>query len=298
MDKKLLEDQDNTFDRVLDRLKLEQIDTYLFRYKGKNAGLLRIFGGQVIAQSFIAANHTVADDTHLHSLHAYFLRPGVIKQPVLFSVDPVRDGRSFFTRTVKAIQNNEIIFTMTVSFHKEEDQGLTHSIEMPKVPDPDELKDEIQMREEDIDKIPEDLRPFFLKKREYSIKWVEWNDIFDPKPMPPIRNIWLKPNGAMPKDRVINHAFLSYVSDAGLLAPCLYPHGKSYMSPDIAMMASLDHAMWFHKRDFQWDDWILYSTDSPYTGGSRGLGRGTFFSRNGEVLASVTQEGLFRIKKP
>ena len=295
MDLKKLKDSENSFESVIDRLTLEQLDTYLFRYKGKNAGILRIFGGQVIAQAYIAANETVSDDMQIHSLHAYFLRPGVIKQPVLFSVDPVRDGKSFFTRTVKAIQNNEIIFTMTVSFQKEEG-GITHSIEMPKVPDPDELKDEIQMREENIELIPKELRKFFMKKREYTIKVVEWNDVFDPKPMAPIRNVWLKPNGKIPNKRHIHHAFLAYISDAGLLAPCLYPHGLSYMSPNI-MMASLDHAMWFHKRDFMWEDWILYSTDSPYTGGSRGLGRGTFFTRQGEVIASVTQEGLFRVKK-
>ena len=114
--------------------------------------------------------------------------------------------------------------------------------------------------------------------------------------MPPIRNIWLKPNGEIPSDRSKQYAFLAYISDSGLLAPCLYPHGMSFMSPNL-MMASLDHAMWFHKTDFLWDDWILYATDSPYTGNARGLGRGTFFSRNGEVIASVTQEGLFRIKK-
>ena len=295
MDLKKLKDSENSFESVIDRLTLEQLDTYLFRYKGKNAGILRIFGGQVIAQAYIAANETVSDDMQIHSLHAYFLRPGVIKQPVLFSVDPVRDGKSFFTRTVKAIQNNEIIFTMTVSFQKEEG-GITHSIEMPKVPDPDELKDEIQMREENIELIPKELRKFFMKKREYTIKVVEWNDVFAPKPMAPIRNVWLKPNGKIPNKRYIHHAFLAYISDAGLLAPCLYPHGLSYMSPNI-MMASLDHAMWFHKRDFMWEDWILYSTDSPYTGGSRGLGRGTFFTRQGEVIASVTQEGLFRVKK-
>ena len=295
MDLKKLKDSENSFESVIDRLTLEQLDTYLFRYKGKNAGILRIFGGQVIAQAYVAANETVSDDMQIHSLHAYFLRPGVIKQPVLFSVDPVRDGKSFFTRTVKAIQNNEIIFTMTVSFQKEE-EGITHSIEMPKVPDPDELKDEIQMREENIELIPKELRKFFMKKREYTIKVVEWNAVFDPKHMAPIRNVWLKPNGKIPNKRYIHHAFLAYISDAGLLAPCLYPHGLSYMSPNI-MMASLDHAMWFHKRDFMWEDWILYSTDSPYTGGSRGLGRGTFFTRQGEVIASVTQEGLFRVKK-
>tara|TARA_X000000368_G_scaffold402829_1_gene377151 strand:- start:783 stop:1658 length:876 start_codon:yes stop_codon:yes gene_type:complete len=286
---------DNSFENVMKRLTLEQLDTYLFRFKGKNAGIQRIYGGQVIAQAYVAADATIEEDKHLHSLHAYFLRPGIKKQPVLFSVDPVRNGRSFSTRTVKAIQNNEVIFTMSVSFQKDE-EGISHSIDMPKVPPPEELKDEIQLREENIDEIPEELRPFLLSKREYSIKWVEWNDIMKPKKLPPIRNIWLKPNGEIPKDRSKQYAFLAYISDSGLLAPCLYPHGMSYMSPNL-MMASLDHAMWFHKTDFIWNDWILYATDSPYTGNARGLGRGTFFSRDGEVIASVTQEGLFRIKK-
>ena len=283
-----------SFENTLDRLKLEQLDTYLYRYKGKNAGIQRIYGGQVIAQAYIAANSTIEEDKHLHSLHAYFLRPGIMKQPVLFSVDPIRNGRSFSTRTVKAIQNNEIIFTMTVSFQKDE-EGMSHSIDMPKVPMPEDLKDEIQMRTEDIDKVPEELRPYFLKEREYSIKWVEWNDVFEPKVLPPIRNVWLKPNGVIPPGRETHNAFLAYISDSGILAPALFPHGISYMSPDL-MMASLDHTMWFHKPNFEFNDWVLYATDSPYTGNSRGLGRGTFFSRDGEVIASVTQEGLLRTK--
>tara|TARA_B100001989_G_C24546639_1_gene471254 strand:+ start:1765 stop:2637 length:873 start_codon:yes stop_codon:yes gene_type:complete len=283
-----------SFENTLDRLKLEQLDTFLYRYKGKNAGIQRIYGGQVIAQAYIAANSTIEEDKHLHSLHAYFLRPGIMKQPVLFSVDPIRNGRSFSTRTVKAIQNNEIIFTMTVSFQKDE-EGMSHSIDMPKVPMPEDLKDEIEMRTEDIDKVPEELRPYFLKEREYSIKWVEWNDVFEPKVLPPIRNVWLKPNGVIPPGRETHNAFLAYISDSGILAPALFPHGISYMSPDL-MMASLDHTMWFHKPNFEFNDWVLYATDSPYTGNSRGLGRGTFFSRDGEVIASVTQEGLLRTK--
>ncbi|MBO48234.1 MAG: acyl-CoA thioesterase II [Gammaproteobacteria bacterium] len=294
MDQEKLKKIDNRFQSVLDRLSLEKLDTYLYRFKGKNAGIQRIYGGQVIAQAYIAANSTLDEDVHLHSLHAYFLRPGVIKQPVLFSVDPIRDGRSFFTRTVKAIQNNEVIFTMSVSFHKHE-EGFSHSIDMPDIPGPEELKTEIEMREENIDLIPEDLRPFFLKEREISLKIVEWNDVFDPQKLPPVRNLWMKPNGKLPDKNEIHHAFLSYVSDSGLLAPCLYPHGLSYMSPNL-MMASLDHTMWFHKQNFRWDDWILYSTDSPYTGNARGLGRGTFFTREGDVVSSVTQEGLLRIK--
>ena len=145
----------NSFKNVVERLSLEQIDTYLFRFKGKNAGIQRIYGGQVIAQAYVAADATIEEEKHLHSLHAYFLRPGMLKQPVLFSVDPVRNGRSFSTRTVKAIQNNEVIFTMSVSFQKDE-EGISHSIDMPKVPQPEELKDELQLREEKIDKIPEE----------------------------------------------------------------------------------------------------------------------------------------------
>jgi acyl-CoA thioesterase-2 len=167
---------------------------------------------------------------------------------------------------------------------------------MPDVPQPEDLKTEQELRKSNIDNIPKELQEIFLKEREYSIKWVEWNDVFDPKKMPPIRNIWLKPNGKIPGDSIFHHAFLSYVSDSGLLVPCMYPHGLSFMSPNLKMIASLDHAMWFQKRDFKWDDWILYSTDSPHTGGSRGLGRGTFFTRDGEIIASTIQEGLFRVK--
>ena len=286
---------DNAFQNTLDRFNLEQLDTYLFRYRGKNAGIQRIYGGQVIAQAYLAANSTIEEDNkHLHSLHAYFLRPGIKKQPVLYSVDPIRNGRSFSTRTVKAIQNNETIFSMSLSFQKDE-KGLSHSIDMPNVPSPDELKDEIELRQDHIDLVPKELREYFLKEREYSMKPVEWQDVFKPKKMPPSRNLWIKPNGKVPKNREIQNAFLAYVSDAGILAAALFPHGVTYMSPDL-MIASLDHTMWFHKPDFIFDDWILYSMDSPYSGNSRGLGRGTFFTKEGEVIASVTQEGLLRTK--
>ena len=150
----------DAFESSLEKFKLEQLDEYLFRYNGKNAGIQRIYGGQVIAQAYLAADLTIEDDKHLHSLHAYFLRPGIKKQPVLYSVDPIRNGMSFSTRTVKAIQNNETIFSMSLSFQKDE-EGLSHSIEMPKVPPPEELKDEIELRQDNIDLVPEELREYF-----------------------------------------------------------------------------------------------------------------------------------------
>ena len=180
---------------------------------------------------------------------------------------------------------------MSASFQKDE-EGISHSIEMPKVPPPEDLKDEIQLREENIDEVPEELRPFLLSKREYSIKWVEWNDIMKPKKLPPIRNIWLKPNGKIPSDRSKQYAFLAYISDSGLLAPCLYPHGMSYMSPNL-MMASLDHAMWFHQQ-FRADEWLLYVQASPSANGSRAFTRGLIYDQNGKLVASATQEGLIR----
>ena len=170
----------DAFKHSLEKFELEQLDTYLFRYSGKNAGIQRIYGGQVIAQAYIAACATVEDDSAPHSLHAYFIRPGVLKQPVLYSVDPIRNGKSFHTRTVKAIQNNEVIFTMTISFQKAE-EGITHTVAMPDVPQPEDLKTEQELRKSNIDNIPKELQEIFLKEREYSIKWVEWNDVFDPK---------------------------------------------------------------------------------------------------------------------
>lgn len=284
----------DAFKHCLDKFQLEQLDTYLFRYSGKNAGIQRIYGGQVIAQAYLAANLTIEDDKHLHSLHAYFLRPGIKKQPVIYSVDPIRNGMSFSTRTVKAIQNNETIFSMSLSFQKDE-EGLSHSIEMPKVPPPEDLKDEIELRQDNIDLVPEELREYFTRERECTVKPVEWQDVFNPQKMSPRRSMWMKPNGKLPKNREIQNAFLAYISDAGILAAALFPHGITYMSPKI-MIASLDHTMWFHKPDFEFNDWILYTMDSPYSGNSRGLGRGTFFTREGEVIASVTQEGLLRTK--
>ena len=154
----------NSFESVLSRLSLEQIDTYLYRWQGNNAGIVRIYGGQVIAQAYIAACATVEDDSAPHSLHAYFIRPGVLKQPVLYSVDPIRNGKSFHTRTVKAIQNNEVIFTMTISFQKPE-EGITHTVAMPDVPQPEDLKTEQELRKSNIDNIPKELQEIFLKER-------------------------------------------------------------------------------------------------------------------------------------
>ena len=295
MDQEKLKKIDNRFQSVLDRLSLEKLDTYLYRFKGKNAGIQRIYGGQVIAQAYIAANSTLDEDVHLHSLHAYFLRPGDMEYPIIYDVERTRDGGSFTTRRVVAIQKGEPIFDMALSFHKKE-KGPSHQIDMIDIPGPEECISELEVKKKMIDKVPLKYRDFFLRERPIEIRNLPGEGMFEePKKKPPHKHVWMKAVGKIPDDVVQHQAILAYASDMGLLSTSMNPHRLSFAKGNV-MSASLDHAMWFH-RPFRADEWMLYSTDSPSASNARGFNRGSVYTEDGVLVASAVQEGLMRIVK-
>ena len=289
-----MEDKGNLLNDCLKLFSLNKIDRDIFSWTGKNVGWARVFGGQVMAQTLIAAYETIEKDHYAHSFHSYFLRPGQMDKPIIFTVDRIRDGKSFTTRTEKAIQDGEAIFNCSVSFQKRE-EGLSHQIPMPDLPGPEGLKNELEIRE-DISKdltINKDDLPLFLRKREVEMRPIEIYDYANPKKSPPYRHTWIRPDGVMPDDEKIQQAFLLYISDMGLLAAANQPHGRNFLTKNL-QVASLDHAMWFHQK-LDFNDWVLYAIDSPYSGNSRGFCKGSIYSRDGKLIASCTQEGLMRL---
>ena len=233
--------------KSLELFELEKIDRDIFSWNGKNVGYKRIFGGQVMAQTLIAAYKTIDVEHFAHSYHSYFLRPGDMDKSITFTVDRIRDGKSFTTRSVKAIQEGEVIFNCSISFQKRE-KGLEHQIEMPDVPEPESLKSEQEIREEILKELnmkKEDM-PMFIKQREIEMRPVEPQNYFKPERMPPYKNTWIKTDGSLPKDQVIQQAFLLYISDMGLLGAANNSVGVNFLTKNL-QNASLDHAMWFHR---------------------------------------------------
>lgn len=282
-----------TIQEVLELLDLEQIEVNIFRGISPKDRWQRVFGGQVLGQALVAASRTV-EARICHSLHAYFIRPGDPKVPILYEVDRSRDGKSFTTRRVVAIQHGEQIFNLAASFQVPE-TGLEHQFDMPKVKGPDELEPEDQRRKRLAHQLPEAVREHFTKPGPIDVRPVdEDDDLLNPRKAPPYQDVWLKAKGAMPDDLSMHQCVLAYASDMTLLDTCLIPHGISWFSGKL-QSASLDHAMWFH-RPFRVDDWLLYSHDSPMAGGARGFNRGTIFTRDGRLVASVAQEGLIRVR--
>lgn len=274
---------------VLDHLVLEQIETNLFRGTNVEMGGPRVFGGQVIGQALVAASRTV-EDRAAHSLHGYFLRPGDLKVPIVYEVDRIRDGKSFTTRRVVAIQKGEAIFNMSVSFQKQE-EGLSHQIEMPDVPAPEDLPTEIEMFQKMVEAGSPEMKQMLDRDRPIDMRRVEPYNYAKPEKRAPLQHTWLKAAEPLADDIYVHQCVLAYASDMGILSTCMLPHGKSFMSG--MMTASLDHAMWFH-RPFRADEWILFVQDSPTSGGARGFNRGSMFTRDGILIASVAQEGLIR----
>ncbi|MBB97144.1 MAG: acyl-CoA thioesterase II [Rhodobacteraceae bacterium] len=280
---------------LLDLLDIEQLEVDLFRGVGSGGETpKRIFGGQVIAQALMAAYRTVPDRL-CHSLHAYFIRPGDPKIPVIYQVDRARDGGSFTTRRVVAIQHGRQILNMSASFHEEED-GWTHQHEMPDVPGPDGLVPLQERREQAAAQLPEKHRAEFLRLRPIDIREVAPVDFFDPQPTDDANQIWFRVPGAAGTSPVMQHCMLAYASDMYLLGSSLRPHGLTWLQPRV-MTASLDHAMWFHA-PIAFEDWHLYVMDSPKAGGARGFNRGAIYTRDGQLVASTAQEGLVRPVKP
>ncbi|MBP2613640.1 acyl-CoA thioesterase II [Agrobacterium pusense] len=272
-------------------LHLEKLEENLYRGESPQIGWQRVFGGQVIAQALIAAQRTVDDDRFVHSLHAYFMRPGDPLVPIVYQVERIRDGASFCTRRVVAIQHGKAIFSMSASFQIFED-GFTHQIRMPDVTPPEKLMSEEQMQAAFLAKAPASIRNYWSNKRPIEIRPVSLTHYISKEKLEPQQDIWVRAVGSVPDDPRLQSAILAYLSDMTLLDTSLYAHGTTIFDPSI-QVASLDHAMWFH-RPCRLDDWLLYTQDSPSASGARGLTRGNIFTRQGELVASVAQEGLIR----
>ena len=284
---------DSALLRLLSLLDLESIEENLFRGLSPPEPVQRVFGGQVLAQALVAATRTVDAARLCHSFHAYFLRPGDPKVPILYQVDRSRDGASFTARRVVAIQHGAQIFTLAASFQKSE-PGFEHQAQMPLVPDPESLEDDQQVLLRQTDLSP-GARAWIARERAFETRSVLGRGPSGPSGDRPARaavdHIWLRTRGSVPDDPVLQRALLAFVSDMSLLDTALLPHGKSIFS-DVKV-ASLDHAMWFH-RPFRTDDWLLYAQDSPSASGARGFNRGAIYAREGVLVASVAQEGLIR----
>lgn len=281
-------------DQLLAILDLERLEVNLFRGVSPQAGWQRVFGGQVIGQALVAAYRTVEDRT-AHSLHGYFLRPGDPSVPIIYEVDRIRDGGSFTTRRVVAIQHGHAIFSMGASFHKRE-QGLGHHVRMPQVPSPESLPSEAELKERLIDRVPPAVRAYWEHERPIEIRPVDLSRYFSPEKRAASQQVWIRATGSLGDDLALNQCVLAYASDFTLLDTALIAHGRFVFDPTL-MLASLDHAIWFH-RSFRADDWLLYAQDSPSSGGGRAFCRGTLFSRFGELVASTAQEGLVRERRP
>ena len=264
----------------------------LFRGRSPQTGWQRVFGGQVIGQALVAALRTV-EDRAAHSLHAYFLRPGDPKVPILYEVDRIRDGKSFTTRRVVAVQAGRPIFSMSASFQRDE-EGLSHQEPMPDVPGPDGLPNEVQLRRETAHRIPEEFRAVFTREDPIEVRPIDPIDFFEPVKAPPQHSAWFKAVDPLPDDVALHQCVLAYASDLTLLDTSIRPHGIAWYE-DRLQSASLDHAMWFHRR-FRADEWLLFHQDSPSTSHARGFNRGSIFSQDGQLVASCAQEGLIRLR--
>ena len=274
-------------DDLVRLLDLEPIEVNIFRGVSPTESFQRVFGGQVAGQALVAAARTVAHDRLVHSLHAYFLRPGDAALPILYEVDRIRDGRSFTTRRVVAIQHGRAIFNLQASFHVHE-EGLDHQLPMPDVPRPDTLAD-FQTR---IAPYRDSLGEWFLRPRPIDTRYVEGDPMARRRPRRATQRVWLRADGELPDDPVLHACIVTYASDMTLLDTTVLPHGVGW-ADDSVQMATLDHAMWFH-RPFRADHWLLYDQVTPSTFGSRGLASGSIYTLEGDLVASVTQEGLIR----
>jgi acyl-CoA thioesterase-2 len=279
---------------LLALLELEQLEVDLFRGESRDIGAAQVFGGQVLGQALSAAAATVLDERVVHSLHAYFLRRGDFNAPIVYQVDRSLDGHSFSNRRVVAIQHGQQIFSMAASFQTQED-GFDHQMEIPEVPGPESLGDYSGPPPEFLARLPERVRRFFAQPRPFEFRMVQPIDYLQPQRAPPLRQIWFRAVARVPDSEMLHRRLLAYVSDFFLLDTATLPHGTSFLKPSI-MMASIDHAMWFH-RPLRVDDWLLYAIESPSASGARGFARASVFARDGRLVASAAQEGLVRMVK-
>ena len=281
-------------DALVNLLTLERIEENLFRGASQDLGFPQLFGGQVLGQVISAASQTVTPERHVHSLHGYFLRPGDSHQPVVYDVDRVRDGGSFTTRRVSAIQKGQTIFTGIASFQAQE-SGSEHQLPMPDVVGPDDLPNEWELLHKLSPMVPERVMEKLRRPKPIEIRPVTLVDPANPQPIEPVRHLWFRADGSLPDSPALHKYLLAYASDFSFIGTALQPHGVSSWSKFI-QLASLDHAIWFH-REVKMDDWLLYSIDSPWAGNARGFARGSIFNRQGELVASVAQEGLIRVRE-
>lgn len=272
-------------------LELERIEDNIFRGDSRDIGSAQVFGGQVLGQALSAAQHTVSDRI-AHSLHAYFLRRGDMNAPIIYEVDRSRDGGSFSTRRVVAIQHGRPIFNLAASFQIRE-EGLEHQAEMPDVPTPDGLADSVEIAKALLDRIPMKMRRYLTQERPFEFRPVRPINFTVPEKLPPARQVWIRAVSDLPDDPALHQNLLAYVSDYELLGTATLPHGLTFGRGNV-IMASLDHALWFHRK-VAVDQWLLYSMDAPNAGGARGFARGQFFTEDGQLVASTSQEGLIRV---
>lgn len=278
--------------QIIKTLDLEEIELNHYLATSPNEGWQRVYGGQVIGQALVAASRTVSPNRSAHSLHGYFLRAGDTTIPILYKVDRIRDGKSFTTRRVVAVQRGQAIFTMSISFQIDEG-GLSHQFDMPKVPAPDSLPTEDELRREQAKSWPKEFQESFSGSSAIQVKPVDPVDLLNPKPTQAVQRCWMRCGEPLPDDPRIHQCVLAFLSDWSLLDTASRPHGVSFMQENV-QVASLDHAMWFH-RSFRADEWLLYDQDSPSASGARGFNRGLIYNQTGKLVASTTQEGLLRI---
>jgi acyl-CoA thioesterase-2 len=285
----------NVLDELVELLALERIEENLFRGQSQDLGWGAVFGGQVLGQALSAAVQTVPPERHAHSLHAYFLRSGDVTKPIVYDVDRIRDGGSFTTRRVVAIQGGTPIFNLAASFQVDE-PGFEHQDEMPEAPPPESCPTEQERAQPYTDQLPTKLRDRALAARPFEMRPTSpGDDPFQPTSRPPHRMVWFKTAGRLSDDQALHRYLLAYASDHSLLTTTLLPHGITWLTPNM-QVASLDHVMWFHQ-PFRVDEWLLYVLDSQVAHGARGLARGRIFTRDGRLVASTTQEGLIRRRR-
>jgi acyl-CoA thioesterase II len=278
-------------DDLLEMLKLEKIEENIFRGQSQDLGFGNVFGGQVLGQALSAAYQTVPAQRLVHSLHAYFLRPGDAQKPIVYNVDCIREGKSFTTRRVVAIQKGQAILNLAASFQIDE-PGFDHQDTAPRPEGPEGLATDLELALKIADQIPQPMREKILCRKAIEIRPVDPVNPFAPEKRKPLRYVWFKAIDRLPDDPVVHQYMLAYASDFGLVLTALYPHGHSFWQPQM-QVASLDHAMWFH-RPFRMDEWLLYVMESPSAAGARGLSNGRIYTRAGKLVAVVAQEGLIR----
>jgi acyl-CoA thioesterase-2 len=273
---------------LLKLLDLERIEDNLFRGESRDVGAPQVFGGQVLGQALVAASRTV-EGRQVHSLHAYFLRRGDLSVPIVFEVDRSRDGGSFTSRRVVAVQHGQPILTMSASFQVAE-PGLEHQAPMPEAPPPESLRDLAELEAEVIERMPHRVTGYFRNQRPFEFRAVSPDDYLTREKRPARKLVWFRVTGQLPADQALHRCLLTYVSDYHLLATATMPHGVNFLELQVA---SIDHAIWFH-RDLRVDDWLMYAIESPSASGARGFSRGAIYARDGALVASVAQEGLIR----